>query len=46
MTITLELAALIAQMTSLDPGERADLETVRGVLDRYAVSRDGVHRDP
>jgi eukaryotic-like serine/threonine-protein kinase len=37
-----DLTALIAQMTSLDPGERPDLVTVRAVLDRHAVSRSGV----
>lgn len=41
-----QLVALIAQMTSLDPGERPDLVTVRDVLDRHTDSRDGVRPSP
>lgn len=38
-----EMTDLIAKMTSLDPAERPDLVTVRAVLDRHALPRNGVH---
>lgn len=41
-----DMKALIAQMTSLDPAQRPDLVTVRAVLERYALPRNGVRLGP